>query len=54
MDVYAHFQHTFMFKQHVKWILYPMTPLKGYQLSLKINFPMEKTIAILTFEVYYM
>ncbi len=21
MDVYTHFQHTFMFKQHVKWIL---------------------------------
>ncbi len=27
MDVYTHFQHTFMFKQHVKWILHPMTPL---------------------------
>ncbi len=28
MDVYTHFQHTFMFKQLVKWILHPMTPLK--------------------------
>ncbi len=27
MDVYTHFQHTFMFKQLVKWILHPMTPL---------------------------
>ncbi len=26
MDVYIHFQHTFMFKQLVKWILHPMTP----------------------------
>ncbi len=23
VDVYAYFQHTFMFKQLVKWILYP-------------------------------
>ncbi len=28
MDVYTHFQHTFMFKQFVKWILHPMTPLR--------------------------
>ncbi len=28
MDVYTHFQHTFMFKQLEKWILHPMTPLK--------------------------
>ncbi len=27
MDVYTHFQHTFMFKQLVKWILHLMTPL---------------------------
>ncbi len=27
VDVYTHFQHTFMFKQHVKWILHLMTPL---------------------------
>ncbi len=27
MDVYTHFQHTFMFKQLVKLILHPMTPL---------------------------
>ncbi len=27
MDVYIHFQHTFMFKQLVKWIFHPMTPL---------------------------
>ncbi len=25
MDVYTNFQHTFMFKQLVKWILHPMT-----------------------------
>ncbi len=25
--MYTHFQHTFMCKQLVKWILYPMTPL---------------------------
>ncbi len=30
MDVYTHFQHTFMFKQHVKWILHPMTPLRYF------------------------
>ncbi len=30
MDVYTHFQHTFMFKQHVKWILHLMTPLTLY------------------------
>ncbi len=28
MDVYKHFQHTFMFKQLEKWILHPMTPLQ--------------------------
>ncbi len=28
VDVYTHFQHTFMFKQLVKWILHPMTPLR--------------------------
>ncbi len=28
MDVYTHFQHTFMFKQLEKWILHPITPLK--------------------------
>ncbi len=28
MDVYTHFQHTFMFKQLEKWILHPMTPLR--------------------------
>ncbi len=28
MDVYTHFQHTFMFKQLVKLILHPMTPLR--------------------------
>ncbi len=28
MDVYTHLQHTFMFKQLVKWILHLMTPLK--------------------------
>ncbi len=28
MDVYTHFQHTFMFKQLEKWTLHPMTPLK--------------------------
>ncbi len=28
MDAYTHFQHTFMFKQLVKWILHPMTPFK--------------------------
>ncbi len=27
MDVYTHFQYTFMFKQLVKWVLPPMTPL---------------------------
>ncbi len=27
IDVYTHFQHTFMFKQLEKWILHPMTPL---------------------------
>ncbi len=27
MDVYTHFQQTFMFKQLVKWTLHPMTPL---------------------------
>ncbi len=27
VDVYTHFQHTFMFKQHVKLFLHPMTPL---------------------------
>ncbi len=25
MDVYTHFQHTFMFKQIVKWILHQIT-----------------------------
>ncbi len=28
MDVYTHFQHTFMFKQ--KWILHPITPLNAF------------------------
>ncbi len=28
VDVYTHFQHTFMFKQLEKWIKHPMTPLK--------------------------
>ncbi len=27
MDVYTHFQHTFMFKQIVKWILHQITTL---------------------------
>ncbi len=27
MDVYTHFQHTFMFKLFVKWILHLMSPL---------------------------
>ncbi len=27
VDVYTHFQHTFMFKQLVKWILHPIIPL---------------------------
>ncbi len=36
MDVYTHFQHTFMFfKQLVKLILHPMTPLKAYDVAKK-------------------
>ncbi len=31
MDVYTHFQHTFMFKQLEKWILHLMTPLNTGQ-----------------------
>ncbi len=27
MDVYTHFQHTYMLKQLEKWILHSMTPL---------------------------
>ncbi len=27
-DVYSYFKHTFMFIQHVQWILHPTTPLK--------------------------
>ncbi len=37
-DVYTHFQHTFMFKQLVKWILHPMTPLTSTKKKYFFNF----------------
>ncbi len=38
MDVYTHFQHTFMFKLLEKWILHPMTPL-----TIKLTIGLDKT-----------
>ncbi len=38
MDVYTHFQHTFMFKQLVKWILHPMTPLMHEFITSKLDY----------------
>ncbi len=38
MNVYTHCQYTFMFKQIVKWILHPMTPLK---IALKLSVTLE-------------
>ncbi len=41
VDVYTHThththcQHTFMFKQQIKWILHPMTPLKTIIIHVK-------------------
>ncbi len=48
-DVYTHFKHTFMFKQHLKWFLHPMTPLncvKAWYFSSKLwDFLSLKTLA---------
>ncbi len=41
VDVYTHFQNTFMFKQHVKWILHPMTPLNDDRESFESDLPMR-------------
>ncbi len=43
MDVYTHFQHTFMVKQLVKWILHPMTPL-SHKPSTVYKWKQSKTV----------